>query len=43
MGAYKYHKLKGFVLFDDLKPVTLTEAVKSELGVLGAERRQMKT
>ena len=36
-GLTEYHKLKGFVLFDDLKPVTLTEAVKSELGVLGAE------
>lgn len=29
--------MKGFVLFKDLKPVTLSEAVKSELGVLGSE------
>ena len=36
-GLTEYHKMKGFVLFDDLKPVTITEAVKSELGVLGAE------
>ena len=36
-GLTEYHKMKGFVLFDDLKPVTITEAVKSELSVLGAE------
>lgn len=36
-GLTEYHKMNGFVLFDDLKPVTLSEAVKSELGVLGAE------
>lgn len=36
-GLTEYHGMKGFVLFKDLKPVTLSEAVKSELGVLGAE------
>lgn len=36
-GLTEYHGMKGFVLFKDLKPVTRSEAVKSELGVLGAE------
>ncbi|MFR8563414.1 MAG: hypothetical protein ACLVD2_05080 [Blautia sp.] len=36
-GLTEYHGMKGFVLFKDLKPVTLSEAVKSELGVLGSE------
>ena len=41
-GLTEYHKMKGFVLFDDLKPVTITEAVKSELSVLGAEETDEK-
>lgn len=36
-GLTEYHGMKGFVLFKDLKPVTLSEAVKSELGVLGSQ------
>lgn len=36
-GLTEYHGMKGFVLFKDLKPVTLSDAVKSELGVLGSE------